>query len=489
MMKQVFKKSTDEAVNQMLLTAYRRQIPLAWDRAENMQPQCGFGKLSICCSDCHEGPCRVNPFGVEDQQTICGRNQQDLSGGHVLKKIHDGVAAFLKLEADFGLSPDPTVLLGAMRTDDEMLLPDDCAARLVSLGQQTVTALKNIRQLKIETYGVSQPDVAGSNLGALEAGITNIVLHGHVAPSIIAGIQKAADNAVMSVNVVALCGSEIDGGTMPVISNYDSQETVLLTGAVDLLILGNQCVMPSMVKMAHRMGVQFHYASDLLESSDFTGLVNGAQKAFLARSGKPVNIPAVNREVYGGYTVANSPGLFTLLAQGKIKGLVYLGGCGHIASTQDGDFVKQAKDMIAQGYLVVSAGCAGTALAKAGLCHPDYNNSDYPLKGILPSDIPPVLYVGSCHDAGEFISMVQAAGTTPVSAIFSKLAHNKVLATAVGFAAIGINTWLEFDSAFAESVTAGLLGDELFDRVGARVLPLAGLEEITCSMVKAAGGK
>lgn len=488
-MKQVFKKSVDEAVNQMLLTAYRRQIPLAWDRAENMQPQCGFGKLSICCSDCHEGPCRVNPFSAENQQTICGRDQQELTAGHVLKKIHDGVTALLKLEADFGLSPDAKALLGTLRADDEMLLPEDYAAKLVSLGQQAVTALKNIRQLKIETYGESQPDVTGSNLGALEAGVVNIVLHGHVAPFIIAGIQKAAGNAATPINVVSLCGGEVSGGTMPVVTNYDSQETVLLTGAVDLLILGNQCVMPSMVKLAHQLGIQIHYAATLAESNDFAASAAAAQQAFLVRSKKPVNIPFVNSEVYGGYTAANSSELFTILAQGKIKGLVYLGGCGNIASTQDIDFIKQAEGLIAQGYLVVSAGCAGTALAKAGLCHPEYNNATYPLNGILPAGTPPVLYLGSCHDAGEFLSMAQAAGKTPVSAIFPKLAHNKVLATAIGFAVTGINTWLELDSAFADSVTAGLLGDELFARVGARVLPLTGLGEISSSLAEAAGGK
>lgn len=488
-MKQVSKKSADEAVNQMLLNAYRRQIPLAWDRAENMQPQCGFGKLSICCSDCHEGPCRVNPFNGADQQTICGKNKQDLTAGQVLKKIHDGVAAFLKLETDFGLSPDVNALLATMSADDEMLPPEDYVARLVSMGQQTVTALKNIRQLKLETYGLAQPDVTGGNLGVLEAGVANIVLHGHVAPAIVAGIQKAAGNAAAPINVVALCGGEAGGGTMPVVSNYDSQETLLLTGAVDLLILGNQCVMPSMIKLANQMGIQIYHAAKLSESNNFKEIVNDAQQAFLARNGKTVIIPAVKSEVYGGYTAANSPELFSVLAQGKIKGMVYLGGCGNIASTQDADFVKKAKELIAQGYLVVSAGCAGAALAKAGLCHPDYNKATYPLKGILPAGTPPVLYLGSCHDAGEFISMAQAAGKVPVSALFPKLAHNKVVATAIGFAVTGINTWLELDSAFADSATAGVLGDELFARVSARVLPITGLGEIADSLAEVAGGK
>jgi hypothetical protein len=46
-MKQVHKKSDDEAVNQLLVAAYRQRTDLAWDRAEAQQPQCGFGQLGI----------------------------------------------------------------------------------------------------------------------------------------------------------------------------------------------------------------------------------------------------------------------------------------------------------------------------------------------------------------------------------------------------------------------------------------------------------
>lgn len=488
-MQEVRKKSTDEAVNQMLLAAYRRQTPLTWDRAEAMEPQCGFGKVSICCSECHEGPCRVNPFGTKEQQTICGRNKQELAAGQVLKKVNDGVLALLKLAAEFGAAVEPDAWRRAMTADDEMLLPADYAARLVGLGEQAAATLKNIRQLKADTAGFLQPDVVGVNLGVLEAGTANIVLHGHVAPAVVAGILQAAGDSKDPVNVVALCGSETSGAAVPVVTNYDSQEIPLLTGAVDLIILGNQCVMPATVKLAGQLGIQICRANAPAAAGDYAAMVQAAVRAFRARSSKPVTIPPVKSEIYAGYTAANSQQLLAILAQGKGKGMVYLGGCGNIANTQDGGLVKTAKDLVYQGYLVVTAGCAGTALAKAGLCQPDYNNGNYPAAKILPAGTPPVLFLGSCHDAGEFISMAQAAGRTPVGAIFPEFAHNKVLATAIGFAVTGINTWLGLESVFADSETAGQLSDGLWAKTGARVLPLAGLGEIAGNLAEAAAGK
>jgi len=77
-MKEIRKKSADPAVNQMLQLAYKKSLGLTWDRADAMQPQCGFARMALCCSDCAAGPCRVSPFAAEEQLTICGRDEHDL---------------------------------------------------------------------------------------------------------------------------------------------------------------------------------------------------------------------------------------------------------------------------------------------------------------------------------------------------------------------------------------------------------------------------
>ncbi len=65
-------RSIDSAAQQMINRAQDDGIDLAWDRYEEMQPQCGFGQLGICCRICHMGPCRVDPFGGGPQEGVCG---------------------------------------------------------------------------------------------------------------------------------------------------------------------------------------------------------------------------------------------------------------------------------------------------------------------------------------------------------------------------------------------------------------------------------
>jgi hydroxylamine reductase (hybrid-cluster protein) len=165
------------------------------------------------------------------------------------------------------------------------------------------------------------------------------------------------------------------------------------------------------------------------------------------RQGRPTDGLATSTSVTAGYTALNSGALLQALATahkaGQLRGLVYVGGCGNLAHTQDADFVRTASLLIDQRYLVVSGGCAGTALAKAGLCRPEATESTR-LAGVLPKGTPPVLNLGSCHDAGEFVRIAEQAATLtlPVGAVMQELTHNKVLATALAFGARGIRTFV-----------------------------------------------
>jgi len=56
-------KSVDPATLEMLQIAENQHFETVWDRWEEQQPQCGFGKLGVCCRICNMGPCRIDPFG------------------------------------------------------------------------------------------------------------------------------------------------------------------------------------------------------------------------------------------------------------------------------------------------------------------------------------------------------------------------------------------------------------------------------------------
>ena len=85
--------SVDPAACQMLDLAQRRSEELAYDRYEAMQPQCGFGQLGICCTNCNMGPCRVDPFGKGAQVGICGASLDVIAARNLTRRTAVGSAA------------------------------------------------------------------------------------------------------------------------------------------------------------------------------------------------------------------------------------------------------------------------------------------------------------------------------------------------------------------------------------------------------------
>ncbi len=483
-MKEVRKKSVDSAVNQLLVKAHRKAVELAWDRAEAMQPQCGFGRMAICCDDCHEGPCRINPFAEKDQYTICGRDQHNLVANYFMRNVGDGCAALIKLALEFDADIDKNAIAQVMSVKDS-LFPIDTIDGLVNFGRSAATTLQAISQAKVAVYGTATVDDTAVNMGVLQADRINIVIHGHVAPVTVKAVVNAATNTGKPVNVVAMCGNEGSGVlNLPVVTNYDSQETVLLTGAVDLLVLGSQCVRPAVANLAQKLAIPVLNANLTHDLDDITTAVQLAVKAFHCREGKHSDIPVNETAMTIGHTAANSPELFEALCQGYREGLVpgfvYVGGCGNIGATQDKAITAMATDLISQGYMVVTAGCAGISLAKAGLCSENYAVSHQGLKKVLPPGVPPVLMVGSCHDAGEFLTMAKrvAASGLPVFAILPEVTHNKTLATAVAFAISGITTFVGIESVWSDSQMATLLGETMMTKAGGQLLPLADFKQI-----------
>ncbi|MBN2475053.1 MAG: anaerobic carbon-monoxide dehydrogenase catalytic subunit [Pirellulales bacterium] len=89
----VRERSVDAASLQMLKVAEEADIATVWDRFESQQPQCGFGRLGICCRNCFMGPCRIDPFGEGAQVGICGATADTIVARNLLKNTAVGAAA------------------------------------------------------------------------------------------------------------------------------------------------------------------------------------------------------------------------------------------------------------------------------------------------------------------------------------------------------------------------------------------------------------
>ncbi len=105
-------RSVDKAAQKMIAKMDKAGQKNAWDRLEAQLPQCGFGKLGICCRICTMGPCRITkkaPLGVcgADADTIVARNfLRAVAAGASAHSDHGRGVAEVFLATARGKAPD-----------------------------------------------------------------------------------------------------------------------------------------------------------------------------------------------------------------------------------------------------------------------------------------------------------------------------------------------------------------------------------------------
>jgi len=68
-------------------------IESSFDRYDAQQPQCGYGKIGLCCRHCQMGPCNVDPFGRGPQKGVCGADANTIAARHFVRYVAAGTAA------------------------------------------------------------------------------------------------------------------------------------------------------------------------------------------------------------------------------------------------------------------------------------------------------------------------------------------------------------------------------------------------------------
>lgn len=82
----------DEATRKGLKRAEEVGATNVWERFEAMQPQCGFGKLGLCCNNCNLGPCRIDPFGMGAGSGVCGADADVIAARNLARRAAAGSA-------------------------------------------------------------------------------------------------------------------------------------------------------------------------------------------------------------------------------------------------------------------------------------------------------------------------------------------------------------------------------------------------------------
>jgi carbon-monoxide dehydrogenase catalytic subunit len=291
-------------------------------------------------------------------------------------------------------------------------------------------------------FGVPAPKPTMVNAGVLKKDQVNIVVHGHN-PVVSEMVSKAAVSEEMlalarakgaaGINLAGVCctGNELlmrRGIAMA--GNHLMTELILSTGAVDMMIVDYQCIMPSIGKAASCYHTKMISTSDKarfpgMEHHEFHPdnaeekakvLVKAAIENFGHR--KQVFIPVDPQEAVGGFSIETILGalggtaepLIDAIKAGKIRGAVGVVGCNNPKIKHDHGHVTLIRKLIENDILVVDTGCVSVASAKAGFKVPSAIGMAGPgLKEICGAlGIPPVLHLGSCVDNVRILVLVSA---------------------------------------------------------------------------------
>ncbi len=308
------------------------------------------------------------------------------------------------------------------------------------------------------------------NLGVLKENYVNIVVHGHEPVLSEMAVKASQDPELLKlakakgaegINLAGICctaNEVLMRHGIPVAGNFLQQELAIITGAVEVMMVDVQCIMPAL----HEIASCFH--TKLITTSSkarFPGvahiefdtkdayktakeIIKTAVENFPNRNKERVNIPKQEMDLVAGFTKevvfqilggryrSTYRPLNEAIISGRLRGLAGVVGCNNPKQTHDYYHTTLVKELIKNDVLVLQTGCSAIACAKQGLLLPEAAKQ-YAGKGLQEIceavGIPPVLHLGSCVDnsriltaashiieeggLGQDLSDIPAAGCAP----------------------------------------------------------------------------
>jgi len=362
-------------------------------------------------------------------------------------------------------------------------------------------------------FGTPEPVMSQVNLGTLKEEYVNIALHGHNPLLSEVIVQAASDPELVArakelgaegISLVGLCctGNELlMRKGVPMAGNHLMQELVIMTGALEAMVVDYQCIMPSVTDVAKCFHTQIISTADKAKFPGAThisfdphrGLEIGKQivrtavEAFANRVPDRVLIPGEPVPMMAGFSVEAILGalggtpepLVEAIKSGQIRGAVGVVGCNNPKIPQDEGHVTLTQRLIENDILVVVTGCAAIANGKAGHLVPEAAD----LAGAGLGDvakalgIPPVLHMGSCVDNSRVLVLAAALANylgvdisdLPMAGAAPEWYSEKAVAIGAYVVASGIYTVLGVQPPiFGSENVVNLLTDGLDGVVGAK---------------------
>jgi len=362
-------------------------------------------------------------------------------------------------------------------------------------------------------FGTPSPRMSTVNLGTLKADYVNVALHGHNPLLSDVVVQAAADPELVAlakergaagINLVGLCctGSELlMRKGVPMAGNHLIQELVIMTGALEAMVVDYQCIMPSVTDVAKcfhtrvistfdkaKLPGAIHMPFDPHHGLEIgKAIIRQAIDAYANRNPDRVRIPVEPVPMMSGFSVEAILGaiggtpapLVQAIADGTIRGAVGVVGCNNPKITQDYAHVMLTRRLIENDILVLVTGCAAVANGKAGQMVPAAAELAGPgLRALCTSlGIPPVLHMGSCVDNTRILVLAAALAKhlgvdisqLPLAGAAPEWYSEKAVAIGAYVVASGITTVLGVQPPiFGSRNVVNLLADGLDGVVGAK---------------------
>jgi carbon-monoxide dehydrogenase catalytic subunit len=318
--------------------------------------------------------------------------------------------------------------------------------------------------------GSPEPILGKVNLGVLKENCVNIVVHGHEPALSEMAVKASLDPELIKlakakgaegINLAGICctaNEVLMRHGIAVAGNFLHQELAIITGAVEVMMVDVQCIMPALQEVASCFHTKLITTNSKARFPGVTHvefetknayavakeIIKSAIENFPNRNKEKVNIPKQEMDLVAGFT---KEAVFQILGgryrstykplneaiiSGRLRGLAGVVGCNNPKQTQDLFHTTLVKELIKNDILVLQTGCSAIACAKQGLLIPEAAKQ-YAGKGLQEIceavGIPPVLHLGSCvdnsriltaacnviaeGDLGEDLSDIPAAGCAP----------------------------------------------------------------------------
>ena len=293
-------------------------------------------------------------------------------------------------------------------------------------------------------FGTPKPIRSRVNLGVLSETKVNIIVHGHE-PTLsemlaMASVDEeilayAKEKGATGINVAGICctaNEVLMRHGLPIAGNFLQQELAILTGAVEMMIVDVQCVMPSLPEVTKCFHTKLVSTSEIAQTFNAEQvtfdvaegyehacrLLRTAIDNFAHRDRARVRIPKEAMDLVAGFsneTIFHMLGgrfrstfrpLNDAIIDGRIRGVVGIVGCSNPKMSVDDAHVRLATELIKNNVLVLQTGCAAIACAKAGLLVPEaaLAQAGDTLREVCEAvGIPPVLHMGSCVDNSRIL--------------------------------------------------------------------------------------